>query len=72
MEREKIEKINYYAHEQKIRALTDEERAEQAALRREYLAEIRQSFGAELQSTVVEYPDGTRKKLTELGGIKKK
>ncbi len=72
MEREKIEKINYYAREQKIRTLTDEERTEQAALRREYLDEIRLSFGAELQSTVVEYPDGTRKKLTELGGGKKK
>lgn len=73
MEKEKIEKINYYAREQKVRELSADERAEQAALRREYLDEIRRSFGAELESTVVEYPDGTRKRLSDLkrGGGKK-
>ncbi len=71
MEREKIDRINYYAREQKIRALTPEEKNEQAALRREYLDEIRKSFGAELENTVVEYPDGTRKRLTDLKGGKK-
>lgn len=71
MERAKIDKINYYAREQKIRVLTPEEKNEQAALRREYLDEIRKSFGAELENTVVEYPDGTRKRLTDLKGGKK-
>ena len=32
----------------------------------EYVAEIRASFGAQLESTVVQYPDGTKKKFTEV------
>ncbi len=67
MERAKLDKINYYAKEQKVRELTAEEKAEQAELRREYVAEIRASFGAQLESTIVRYPDGTEKKLTQTG-----
>lgn len=67
MERAKLDKINYYAREQKIRELTKEEKAEQAELRREYVAEIRASFGAQLENTIVRYPDGTEKKLTQTG-----
>lgn len=66
MEREKLDKIKYYAYEQKVRELTEEERAEQHALRMEYVAEIRASFGAQLESTVVQYPDGSKKKFTEI------
>ncbi len=66
MEKEKIAKINYYAHEQKVRELTAEEKAEQKRLREEYVAEIRASFGAQLESTVVQYPDGTQKRLTDV------
>lgn len=71
MEQEKIAKINYYAREQKIRELTEAEKAEQHALRMEYVAEIRASFGAQLESTVVQYPDGSRKKLTDAAKKKK-
>ena len=63
MVKEKIDRINYLAAESKVRALTEEERAEQAALRQEYLAEIRASLGATLGATVIERPDGTREKL---------
>ena len=66
MEKAKLDKIKYYAHEQKIRELTPEEKAEQHALRMEYVAEIRASFGAQLESTVVQYPDGSKKKFTEI------
>ena len=77
MEKAKLDKIKYYAHEQKLRELTEEEKAEQHALRMEYVAEIRasmlemskahiDSFGAQLESTVVQYPDGTKKKFTEV------
>ena len=31
----------------------------------EYLAEIRYSFGQTLEHTVIQYPDGTRKKVTK-------
>ena len=63
MEKEKIARINELAHLSKERALTDAEKAEQAALRAEYIAEIRASFGGMLQNTVIERPDGTREHL---------
>ncbi len=63
MEKAKLERINELAHKSKAEPLTDEEKAEQAALRAEYIAEIRASFGAMLDNTVIEYPDGTRKPL---------
>lgn len=63
MEHEKIERINFLARKKKAEGLTEDEIVEQAVLRQEYLAEIRASFGATLDSTVIQYPDGTRKKL---------
>ena len=63
MEKQKIERINFLAHESKIRELTAEEKTEQAALRQEYIAEIRMSFGATLDNTVIKRPDGTVEKL---------
>ena len=63
MEKEKVARINELAHLSKERALTDAEKAEQAALRAEYIAEIRASFGGMLQNTVLERPDGTREHL---------
>ncbi len=63
MVREKVERINFLAKKSKTEGLTDEERAEQKALREEYIAEIRYSFGQTLESTVIQYPDGTRKQV---------
>jgi uncharacterized protein YnzC (UPF0291/DUF896 family) len=63
MEREKVERINTLARESKVRELTPEEKAEQAALRQEYVAEIRASFGATLENTVIQRPDGSVEKL---------
>ncbi len=63
MEKEKVARINELAHLSKERTLTDAEKAEQAALRAEYVAEIRASFGGMLQNTVIERPDGTREHL---------
>lgn len=63
MEKEKVARINELAHLSKERPLTDAEKAEQAALRAEYIAEIRASFGGMLQNTVLERPDGTREHL---------
>lgn len=66
MEKAKIDRINEFARRVKAgETLTDAELAERAALRTEYLAEIRASFGATLESTVVVRPDGTREKLTK-------
>ena len=63
MEKQKLDRINELARLSKERTLTEEEKAEQAALRQEYINEIRMSFGAMLDNTVIQYPDGTRKAL---------
>ncbi len=63
MEKEKLNRINELARKSKETELTEAEKQEQAALRQEYLNEIRLSFGAMLDNTVIEYPDGTRKSL---------
>lgn len=63
MEKEKLDRINELARKSKEAPLTDEELAEQRSLRQEYLQEIRLSFGAMLDHTVIQYPDGTRKSL---------
>ena len=63
MENQKVERINELARKSKAEGLTDEEKAEQAALRQEYIKEIRASFGATLDNTVIQYPDGSRKSL---------
>ena len=65
MEQQKLDRINVLARKAKAEGLTEEEKAEQAALRREYLEEFRASFRAQLDNTVVQYPDGTKKKLGE-------
>ena len=63
MDREKIERINFLAHKQKNEGLSEAEKAEQKALREEYLNEIRVSFSATLDSSVILRPDGTRESV---------
>ena len=64
MEQAKIDRINELARKSKTEAgLAPEEKEEQAALRREYVAAVRANLTARLDSTVIQYPDGTRKKL---------
>ena len=64
MDQAKIDRINELARKSRTEAgLTPEEKTEQAALRQEYLAAIRANLTAQLDSTVIQDPDGTRKKL---------
>ena len=64
MEQSKIDRINALARKSRMpEGLTPEEKTEQAALRQEYLAAVRSSLTAQLDSTVIQYPDGARKKL---------
>ena len=65
MEKEKIARINELARASKERALTEDELAEQAALRREYIAEFRASFGGILDNTVIQRPDGSKEPLRQ-------
>ena len=63
MEKEKVERINELYKKSKEGTLTEEEKLEQTELRRQYVAEIRASFGATLDNTVIQYPDGSKKSL---------
>lgn len=65
MEKIKLERINELAKKSKIEPLTAEELEEQKALRQEYIAEIRLSFGAMLDNTVVQSVDGKKTPLKE-------
>lgn len=65
MERSKIDRINELARKKKAGTLTAEEAAEQAELRREYLAEFRENMKAMLDSTIIQEPDGTRHALKQ-------
>ena len=65
MEKEKINRINELAKKSREAGLSESEAAEQAALRAEYIAEIRAQIRGELDSTVIERPDGTREKVSE-------
>ncbi|WP_125116652.1 DUF896 domain-containing protein [Agathobaculum sp. Marseille-P7918] len=65
---EKIARINALAKKAKTEGLTDEEKAEQKALREEYVAGFRKSLKAQLDNTVVLNPDGTSFKLHQKRG----
>jgi uncharacterized protein YnzC (UPF0291/DUF896 family) len=66
MEKAKIERINELARLKKVRTLTDEEAAEQAALRQEYLTAYRENMKAMLDSLVIQEPDGTKHALRQM------
>lgn len=59
---EKIARINELARASKVRALTEVEKTEQAALRQEYIAAVRASLRGQLDNTYVLDPK-TGKKL---------
>ncbi|MDO4483149.1 MAG: DUF896 domain-containing protein [Clostridia bacterium] len=65
MEREKIERINFLAKKKKAEGLTEEELAEQAVLRRQYLDEFRAGFQAQLDNVIIQNPDGSQTPLTK-------
>lgn len=50
MKQEKIDRINELARKAKTTSLTDEELAERDALRKEYLAAIRENFRQTLEN----------------------
>ena len=65
MEKKKIERINELARKKKNGGLTAGEAAEQAELRKEYLAEYRENMKAMLDSLVIQEQDGTRHALKQ-------
>ena len=69
MEQKNLKRLNELAALAKNRALTPEETRERETLRREYLADFRKAFQQQLDSTYVQYDDGTR---VPLSAMKKK
>lgn len=64
MEQSKILRINELAAKAKTpEGLTLEEIEERTALRKEYIESVRASLLGQLNNTVIQYPDGSRKKL---------
>ena len=64
MTNEKIARINELAKKSKTTGLTDAEKAEQQALRQEYVADVKASLRAQLDRTSIQEPDGTIHKVT--------
>lgn len=67
MTEERIARLNELARKSKTIGLTEEEKQEQALLRQEYLAAIRQSLEAQLDNVYIVEKDGTQTKLKKKG-----
>ena len=63
MTNEKITRINELARKSKATGLTEAEKAEQQALRQEYVADVKASLRAQLNNTSIQEPDGTIHKI---------
>ncbi len=64
MNQEKIDRINVLYHRSKQEGLTEEEKKEQAALRKEYIQAIRNSLRGNLNNISIKEENGT---ITDLG-----
>lgn len=62
---EKINRINELARKQKSEGLTEEEKAEQYTLRREYIDSFKRSLIGQLENTYIVEADGSKKKVTK-------
>lgn len=67
---EKIKRINELYHKSKAGGLTEEEKEEQATLRKEYVANVRANLRGNLNSITIQYEDGSQEKLSEKYGNK--
>ena len=72
MDNTKIDRINTLAHKAKSVGLTEEEKKEQAELRQEYLASVRNNLRAQLNNVNIKEKDGTITNLGEKYGNKGK
>ena len=67
MDLENIKRINELTELSRRRELTEAEQAERKRRRDAYLKEFRDQMRAQLDNTVVEYPDGNRKPFRDAG-----
>ena len=68
MEQKKIDRINELARKAKKEALTEAEKAEQAALRREYIDSVTGSLRSQLDHTYIVDEKGRKTKLRKKEG----
>lgn len=67
MEQRKIDRINFLAKKSRTEeGLTEEERQEQAALRRKYIDSFKRSLCMQLDNTYIVDEKGNKRKLTKL------
>lgn len=67
---EKIARINVLYHKSKKEGLTDDEKAEQQALRKAYVESVRNALRGQLNNIDIENEDGTIENLGEKYGKK--
>ena len=72
MTEDKIKRINELARKQKAEGLTEEEKKEQAILRREYIEAYKQSLIAQLENTYIVDEKGNKQKLRSKTGLNPK
>jgi len=65
MEQYKIDRINALAKKSKNEGLTEEEKQEQAVLRREYIDAVKASLCANLDNTYLVDEKGNKRKLKQ-------
>ncbi|MDE6167003.1 MAG: DUF896 domain-containing protein [Acetatifactor sp.] len=65
---ERIARINELYHKSQKEGLTADEKEEQARLRKEYVASVRNNLKAQLDNITIERPDGTVENLGEKYG----
>lgn len=67
---ELINRINELYHKSQKEGLTEEEKKEQAKLRAEYIANVRNNLKSQLDNVSIQRPDGTIENLGEKFGNK--
>lgn len=68
MNQEKIDRINALYHKSKAEGLSEQEQKEQALLRKEFVANVRNNVRAQLNQIDIVNPDGTVEHLGETHG----
>jgi len=63
METARLKRINELAHKEKEEGLTEQEKAEQARLREEYLAAFKKNLVAQLDNTYIVDEHGHKRKI---------
>ena len=70
MNREQIDRINALYRKAKAEGLTEEEKKEQALLRKQYVADVKKNLAAQLNNIDMVNPDGSVENLGDKYGKK--